>query len=55
MAQEDWKDHLPDYPIFRDVKSDQRQKEPVRVEDPYVLGRGGVVWRQHAIDDWNEF
>ena len=55
MEHEDWEDHLPNYTTFRDVNSDQKQNELTRVLEPYVLGRGGIVWRQHEIDDWNEF
>ena len=55
MEPEDWKRHLSDYRFFRDVRSDQRQNEPVRVDNSYVLGPGGVVWRQHIIDDWTQF
>ena len=27
----------------------------MRVDNSYVLGPGGVVWRQHIIDDWTQF
>ena len=51
----DWQDHLPSYPLFRDVRTAARPTEPIRREDTYVLEPLGAIWTQHIIDDWVEF
>ena len=51
----DWQNHLPSYPLFRDVRTEARPTEPTRKENPYVLEPLGAVWKQHIIDDWVEF
>ena len=55
VEQEDWADCLPAYRPCLDTR-DIRVQDPIRIWNPYVLGPlGRAVWKQHKIDDWNEF
>ena len=55
VEYEDWEAHLPSYATFRDSTTEQKPNECARVLEPYVLGRGMVVWKQREINDWTDF
>ena len=55
LEDNDWQDHLPNYPLCLDGRTAARPHEPFRKAYPYVLGPLGAIWQQHTIDNWVEF